>query len=180
MANEKGWAMLGFLFGFNARIGRLRYFLIMFGLGFVTGFIAAVATGISLSSAGGITQLFSLTKGWVAITLGVTFVFASFTLQSMRIRDMGWDPVCVIPGWIALHIFDRLIATKFPDLSLGPETNQTIVGALVHLGLALALLFWPSAKDEADFDEPRRRSDAPSRRDSASVAAQRMARISGN
>jgi len=170
--------VLGFLFGFNARIGRLRYFLLMFGLGFVTGFVAAVATGISMSSAGGITQLFSLTKGWVPITLGVTFVLVSLTLQSMRIRDMGWDPVCVIPGWIAVYIFDRLIATKFPDLSLGPETNQTIVGALVHLGLALALLFWPSTASDTDFDEPRR-FDAPSPRDQASIAAQRMARISG-
>jgi uncharacterized membrane protein YhaH (DUF805 family) len=171
--------MLGFLFGFNARIGRLHYFLSLIGVGAVMGVIVYVATGVALSSTNGITQLISFSKGWGAIILGVIFVYVSLTLQSMRFRDMGWDPVCVIPGWVALLIFDRLIATKFPGVSLGAESNQTIVGALVHLGLALALLFWPSAKDEADFVEPRRRSDAPSRRDSAS-AAQRMARISGN
>jgi hypothetical protein len=171
--------MLGFLFGFNARMGRIRYFLYLFAAGFVIGVIAHIALGISLSS--GIMQLFSFSKGWLAITLGAVFVFASFTLQSMRFRDMGWDPVCVIPGWIALMIFDRLAATKFPALSLGPEINQTIVGALVHFGLVLALLFWPgSASDTVDFEEAPRRFDTPSRRDQASIAAQRMARISGN
>lgn len=171
--------MLGFLFGFNARIGRLRYFLYLFVTGFVIGVTAQVALGISLSS--GITQLFSFSKGWLAITLGAVFVFASFTLQSMRVRDMGWDPVCVIPGWIALMIFDRLAATKFPALSLGPEINHTIVGALVHFGLVLALLFWPgSAAGTVDFEEPERRFDTPPRRGQASIAAQRMARISGN
>jgi len=172
--------MLGFLFGFNARIGRLHYFLSLFGVGFAMGLIVYVATGIALSSTNGITQLISFSKGWGAITLGMIFLWISYTLQSMRFRDMGWDPVCVIPGWIALLIFDRLIATKFPAVSLGPESNQTIVGALVHLGLVLALLFWPSARDAADFDEPRRRSGTPPRRDQASVAARRMARISGN
>jgi uncharacterized membrane protein YhaH (DUF805 family) len=178
LANEDG-AMLGFLFGFNARIGRLHYFLCLFGLGFVTGLIAYIATGISFSSSNGIMQLLSFAKGGVAITLGIVFLFVSFTLQSMRFRDIGWDPVCVIPIWVAALIVDRLVATKFPAVSLGPESNQTIVGALVHFGLVLALLLWPSARDAEDFDEPRRRLDAPPRRDQASVAAQRMARISG-
>jgi uncharacterized membrane protein YhaH (DUF805 family) len=171
--------MLGYLFGFNARIGRLRYFLYLAATGFVTGLIANLAFGISAS--GGIMQLFSFSKGWPAITLGAVFVLVSFTLQSMRVRDIGWDPVCVIPGWFALLIFDRLAATKFPALALGPETNQTIVGALVHFGMVLALLFWPgSAAETADFDEPQRGFDKSLRRDQASNAAQRMARISGN
>jgi len=171
--------MLGFLFGFNARIGRLHYFLSLIGIGAVMGVLVYAAAGIALRSADGVTQLLALSKGWAAIILGVVFLYVSFTLQSMRFRDMGWDPVCVIPGWIALLIVDRLIATKLPAFSLGPESNQTIVGTLVHFGLVLALLFWPSAKDAADFDEPPRRIDAPPRRGAVSVASQRMARISG-
>jgi uncharacterized membrane protein YhaH (DUF805 family) len=172
-------AMLGFLFGFNARIGRARYLLCLFGFGFVIALMFYAATGVALSSTNGLAQLLSFSKGWGGITLGVFFLFVSLTLQSMRFRDMGWDPVCVIPGWIAAMIVDRLIATKIPAVSLVPESNQTIVGALVHFGLVLALLFWPSAKDAADFDETPRRIDTPSRRDQASAAAQRMARISG-
>ena len=171
--------MLGYLFGFNARIGRLRYFLCLTATGFVTGLIANLAFGITASA--GIMQLFSFSKGWLAIALGAVFMFVSFTLQSMRVRDIGWDPVCVIPGWFALLIFDRLAATKFPALSLGPEINQTVVGALGHFGLVLALLFWPgTASDTPDFEEPQRSFDRPPRRDQASTAAQRMARISGN
>ena len=138
-----------------------------------------MAAGIALSTTGGAAQLLSLAKGWTGIILGLVFVYVSLMLQSMRFRDMGWDPVCVIPGWIALLIVDRLIATKLPAFSLGPESNQTIVGTLVHFGLVLALLFWPSAKDAANFDEPPRRIDAPPRRGAVSVASQRMARISG-
>ena len=121
--------------------------------------------------------MISLSRGWGAIALGIVFFFVSFTLQSMRFRDMGWDPVCVIPGWIAAMIVDRLIATKFTGVSLGSESNQTIVGALVQFGLMLALLFWPSAKSDAqDFDEPRGRIDAPPRRDAAPVKSYETAR----
>ena len=42
--------MLGFLFGFNARIGRLHYFLGLFGLGFVIAVMFYVVTGVALPS----------------------------------------------------------------------------------------------------------------------------------
>ena len=171
--------MLGFLFGFNARIGRLHYFLALFGLGFVIAVMFYVVAGVALSNTNGYAQLLSFSGSRGVIALGVVFTAVSFMLQSMRFRDMGWDPVCVIPGWIAAMMVDRLIAIKLPAVSLGPNTNQTAVGALIHFGLVLVLLFWPSAKDAADFDEPRH-SDAPSRREQTSTAAQRMARISSS
>ena len=42
-----------------------------------------------------------LVKNWAIIGAMVFFGAATFTLQSMRIRDIGWDPVCVIPAWFA-------------------------------------------------------------------------------
>jgi uncharacterized membrane protein YhaH (DUF805 family) len=171
--------MLGFLFGFNARIGRLHYLLSLFGLGFVIAVMFYVVTGTALSSTNGYARLLSFSSSRGIIALGVVFMAVGFTLQSMRFRDIGWDPVCVVPGWIAAMMIDRLIAVKLPAVSLGPNTNQTAVGALIHIGLVLVLLFWPGAKSDAtEFDEPRG-YDAPPRRDAAGAAAQRMARISG-
>ena len=46
----------------------------------------------------------------------VFFGWTTFTLQSMRIRDIGWDPVCVIPAWIAIVIVDKVVAGRIPGL----------------------------------------------------------------
>jgi hypothetical protein len=100
----------------------------------------------------------------------------------MRFRDIGWDPVCVIPGWFAVLIVDMVVAKKSPSLSLGPEHHGTAVGALVNVALLLALFFLQSAHDEdatPTVDEPRRPD--PSRSSgTASVAAERIARASGD
>ena len=85
---------------------------------------------------------------WPVLAAAVLFGWLTFTLQSMRFRDIGWDPVCVIPAWIAIMIIDCLIAAKFPALSLRPGHHGTIVGGLVNLVLLLATLFWPSGSHE--------------------------------
>lgn len=173
--------MLGYLFGFNARIGRLSYFLSSIALGVVmTAIIFAVASMAYHGNARAI-PLSVQDMQWPLIALAVTFCLVTFTLQSMRFRDIGWDPVCVVPGWIALMIIDRLIATKIPAVSLGLEHNGTIVGALTNLGLFLALMFWPgSGHETAAPTSGARPSDAPPRRqDAGSMAASRVARVAG-
>ena len=118
----------------------------------------------------------SLTS-WQVITAAILFIWLSFTLHSMRIRDIGWDPVCVIPGWIAVAIIDGLVAGKIPAIALGGQ-HGTIVGALVNLALFLALLFWPSTEHDNSAPtsgEPFRTPDLPSRGPAA--AASRVARV---
>jgi hypothetical protein len=106
-------------------------------------------------------------------------VVATLTLQSMRFGDIGWDPVCVVPAWIALLAVDELVATKMPAWSLGEGHHATIVGGLVNFGLLLALTFWPSGDYDGPSETPRA-TDAPSSRPSAnSVAETRIARAAG-
>lgn len=183
--------MLGFIFGLNARLGRLQYFLSTIGLAVVmTGISFLIARESLEAAANGIPLSIELIKG-PAIIVGIIFLLITLTLQSMRFRDIGWDPVCVIPGWFAVLIVDMVVAKKFPSLSLGPEFpglslgpehHGTAVGVLVNLALLLALFFWPSAHDEDEMptlDEPRRPD--PSRSSAtASVAAERIARASGD
>ena len=90
-----------------------------------------------------------LLKSWGMIGAIAVFALATFTLQSMRIRDIGWDPVCVVPAWIALMIVDYVVANRFPHLAVGQEHAGTIVGGIVNLMLTLALVFWPSGNRHA-------------------------------
>ena len=178
---QKDLIMLGFIFGLNARLGRLHYFLITIGVAvLMTGICFVIAQQAWQSAANGVPPSIDSIKG-PAIVVGIMFVVITLTLQSMRIRDIGWDPVCVIPGWIAILIIDMMVAKKFPGVSLGSEHHGTAVSAIVNLALLLALLFWPSATYESSppaLREPRRPDPAP-RGGTNSVAAERLARVSG-
>ena len=168
--------MLGFIFGFNARLGRLHYFLATIGLAIL---MTAICFVIAFSHHGSGAHLSRADLiGWPTITAAVFFGWMSLMLQSMRIRDIGWDPVCVIPTWIAVLMVDKLIAGKIPAWSLGHEHHATIVGGLINLALVLAVWFWPSGDyEDPTFGETPRKPDTPARRtDAGSVVAGRIAR----
>jgi len=172
--------MLNYVFGFNARMGRLAFFFcsIVVGFGFVM--LAYGITGNVPTSSRMDVLLAQATNSFpLKIAFYGVFVIC-FMLQSMRVRDIGWDPVCVMPGWFVVMIFDKLLATKFPALALTAEHNSTVVGALVNLGLGLALTFWPSGDAESSSDsEPHPKSDAPwGGRNAPPATANRIARVS--
>ena len=156
--------MLGFLFGFNARLGRLHFFLASIGVAILMTAISAAIAAVAFQNAPkGMTP--SLTS-WQVIAAVILFGWMSVTLQSMRVRDIGWDPVCVIPGWIAATIIDGVVASKIPAIALAHGQHGTIVGALVNVALFLVLLFWPSGGH--DYSAPAhgdrfRTPDVPSR-----------------
>jgi uncharacterized membrane protein YhaH (DUF805 family) len=175
--------MLGFLFGFNARLGRLHYFLATIALAIgMTAVCFAIASYIFHSTPRGTLQSESLMT-WPTFVAIAFFAWMTFTLQCMRIRDIGWDPVCVIPAWGAILIVDKLVAGKIPAWSLGQEHHGTIVGALFNAALFLALTFWPSGDyEDSTFDAtPPRQPETSSRGDgAAAVAAVRLARGAGS
>src|SRR5712672_2029509 len=166
--------MLGLLFGLNAGLGRMNYFLSTMGLAvLITPVCFAIAGHAIQSTPSGMTLSPGL-MAWPTIAAVIVFSWMTFTLQSMRIRDIGWDPVCVVPAWIAILIVDKLVAGKIPAWSLGPEHHGTIVGALINFVLFLALTFWPSGEPEGPMPtsgETRRKPDEPSpRANAASVS----------
>ena len=174
--------MLDFLFGFNARLGRLHFFL-----GIIALAVVSVAIDLALSP-NSIRQLAGGARppvehfAWPLIVPTVGFLLIKYTLKSMRIRDMGWDPVCVIPAWIALGIVDSVIASKIPSWSIGHLHHGTLVGAMIQVGLLFALTFWPSAGFEAPTP-PRggsqRTPQGPLQRSNATSPGARMARVTG-
>ena len=168
--------MLGFVFGLNARLGRLHFFLASIALAIVmTAICFAIAMAVLRTTSPSMVRPEDLTHNWAIIAAMVFFGVATFTLQSMRIRDIGWDPVCVIPAWIALMIVDHVAAGRFPAWAIVGENQGTMVGGLVNLGLLLALTLWPGAVSEAytnPFEPPARAASKPSTSD------QRLARVS--
>jgi uncharacterized membrane protein YhaH (DUF805 family) len=171
--------MLGFIFGLNARLGRLHYLLATIVLAVVmTGLCFLVVLSVFPALPRGAQPTFEMMK-WPVIGLGTLFGVISLTLQSMRIRDIGWDPVCVIPTWIAILVVDFAAARKFPGLSLGPEHYGTVVGGLVNLVMSLALLFWPSG--DYDGSAPDVSWPDPSRSSRATPAVtDRIARVTNS
>jgi uncharacterized membrane protein YhaH (DUF805 family) len=168
--------MLGFLFGLNARIGRLQFFLATIALAIVMTVICfAIAMAVVGTGSPGMIRPEDLVTNWAIIAAMALFGVATFTLQSMRIRDIGWDPVCVIPAWIALMIVDHLVAGRFPAWAIGQEHQGTMVGGLVNLGLMLALTFWPSADSEGAPSNPFQPRPAAAK---PSPSSERLARVS--
>jgi uncharacterized membrane protein YhaH (DUF805 family) len=168
--------MLGFVFGLNARLGRLHFFLATVVLAIVmTAICFAIAMAALRTTSPSMVRPEDLTRNWAIIAAMVFFSVATFILQSMRIRDIGWDPVCVIPAWIALMIVDHVAAGRFPAWAIGQEHQGTMLGGLVNLALLLALTFWPSGVTEAytnPFERPARAISKPSTSDA------RIARVS--
>jgi uncharacterized membrane protein YhaH (DUF805 family) len=168
--------MLGLVFGLNARLGRLHFFLASVALAIVmTAICFAIAMAALRTTSPSAIRPEDLMKNWAIIAAMVFFGLATFTLQSMRIRDIGWDPVCVIPAWLAIMVVDYVVAGRFPAWAIGQEHQGTIVGGLVNLALMLALTFWPSADNEGSYGssgQPNRSATNPS------LSGARLARIS--
>jgi uncharacterized membrane protein YhaH (DUF805 family) len=168
--------MLGFVFGLNARLGRLHFFLATIALAIVmTAICFAIAMAALRTTSPSMIRPEDLMKNWAIIAAMVFFGLATFTLQSMRIRDIGWDPVCVIPAWLALMIVDYVVAGRFPAWAIGQEHQGTVVGGLVNLGLMLALTFWPSGDSEGSYGNPGQPSRSAAR---PSMSNERLARVS--
>jgi uncharacterized membrane protein YhaH (DUF805 family) len=132
--------MLGFIFGFNARLGRLAYFLSCIGFG-----VGVVILGLLLFLASRGAHGPNMAIAAVVITGIILVVWFAMCLLSMRIRDMGWNPAIVIPLFWALIAVDAYVSVILPDWAMPGRHYGTIVGASINFLFNLAVMFWPSA-----------------------------------
>jgi uncharacterized membrane protein YhaH (DUF805 family) len=140
--------MLDFLFSFRGRIGRLRYFLGSMALSMPLVLMIVGIIGVVVSAGGGKLPLIPLlVMALFAVVSIPVFLYSSLSMQARRIRDIGWNPLYVIPAWIGVGVIDRLIAQAFPALSIGHLHFQTLPGLLLNLAFGLVLLFWPGGGD---------------------------------
>jgi uncharacterized membrane protein YhaH (DUF805 family) len=169
--------MLDMLFGFNLRLGRLKYFLFSLLLGVVNGIIAVPVAYYAYQHgmiAGAMPKsVWSL--GWPIFAFVAFCMAGYFMLAAMRFRDIGWDPIIMVSGWIAVMVIDPLIASRVPAMAL-EKHDGTIVGALINLGLVVILLFWPGSDPVSSppvFDDP---APPRPRASNSTVSSERMSR----
>lgn len=132
--------MLHNILGFGGRIGRLEYFLIsiVFGL-FVTLLVLALKLGLAPH---GMTPGSPGSTAFLLVLLLIVlpiYLWFSLALQAKRFRDIGWDPLYVIPGWIFANMVNGVLTVAFLTVHWIPW-----IGLLFNLFMSLALLFWPS------------------------------------
>ena len=141
--------MLHTILGFGGRLGRLEYFIISLVFGIFVGLIIlALFLGVIPHGATKAEARASLeSPGLLLILLLVIvpiYLWFSLALQAKRLRDIGWNPLYIIPGWITVVVIDRFVAMAVPVVALGPGSG-TLVGLLINLFMTGSLLFWPSA-----------------------------------
>jgi uncharacterized membrane protein YhaH (DUF805 family) len=140
--------MIQALFSFRGRLSRLPFILSSLGLGagMVVLVLAAVSAFLVSRAHGGASNMIPV---WLAMLAAVpVFLWVSLALQARRFRDIGWDPVYVIPGWIGFGFVDKLAVLGAPALAVSPHIKQTLLYVLVDLALGGCLLFWPGEGDE--------------------------------
>jgi uncharacterized membrane protein YhaH (DUF805 family) len=151
--------MLSAVFSFRGRLNRLQYFLGSWGLG--VAFIVVVAiflvTFVGVGQPTGATLLRAGLLGFAALAVAFPlYLWVSFSLQARRFRDIGWEPVFVIPAWIGAGILDRLAVMGAPQIAVIHGSGVSWFGLLLNLGLGGCLLFWPGKPPldvAAVFDE---------------------------
>lgn len=142
------------LFSFSGRIGRLHYVLAIIGI--AIGFaIGAVCLGMLAASLRAV-PLFAILAVVCFVPLGLAVSWVGLALQARRFRDIGWEPILVIPAWFAVQILDVFAAKAFPDFSIKGQGHSTVVGFALSITLTLVLLFMPGADDEPAGVLPRR------------------------
>src|ERR1700758_3715783 len=176
-SSQRECAMLDLLFGFNVRIGRLKFFLLSIALGVLYGLVAIPVAYYAYKHGMLNTPPRSVwSAGWPIVAFVGFCMAGNLMLASMRFRDIGWDPVIVIPCWIAVMVIDPLMASHVPAMAL-PKHDATVAGALINLGLYVILLFWPGgdhAGSPSMFDGPAAAPPRAPALGGASVSSERM------
>ena len=174
--------MLDMVFGLSIRLGRLRFFLISMAAGVLYGLIALPVAWYAYKHGMINTPPRSVwSMGWPMVAFVGFCMAGNLFLASMRFRDIGWDPVIMIPCWIVVMVGDPMIASHVPAMAL-PNHNGTVVGGLINLGLYIILLFWPGG-DHNDspvvFDRPVSAAPRTPTPGPSSVSSERMTRTTG-
>ncbi len=138
--------MLGYLFLFYGRMGRLQYALwawifvpLIFFLAIVVG-IFVIAFG--LHAGGSKTVIFAFTGLVFAL-----FTWVELSLSAVRIRDIGWKPGIVIPVVIAINFIDLGVAYVVPAWADATGLH-TIVPSVFGFLYSAVLLFTPTDGQE--------------------------------
>ncbi len=86
------------IFSFRGRINRLQFLLRWLGVTAALFVVVSIGflTGLKVGPIGALVSI-------VILIAALAYLWASLSLQARRFRDIGWNPVLIIPGWFALR-----------------------------------------------------------------------------
>jgi len=143
--------MLAAVFSFRGSINRLQYFGGLVGL-FLSFVVAALAAVLCLGDLSTLEQEPTRVLPVVMIALIAlpVWIWVSLSLQARRIRDIGLNPLFVIPAYMLFEALDQAIGTSMAAAPVASLTSvasmmphHTLLEPVVDLAYSLALLFWP-------------------------------------
>jgi uncharacterized membrane protein YhaH (DUF805 family) len=137
--------VLHWLFGFRGVEGRVR-FLAGLSLLLFTG--AALAVAVAVAAA----LLHWPGKVWIPVTALVLAVFGNWSLLGLstrRLRDIGWPPILLLGGLIALMIAETLSPRVLP--APWGEIVRYPFSTLAVWSLGLVLTLWPGSEADGEL-----------------------------
>jgi uncharacterized membrane protein YhaH (DUF805 family) len=133
-ADREDAAMLAAVFSFRGRLNRRQYFLGSLAAGAVLAMLGALFIGfIELAPTSRPTLAMSLNAVLLVIAAPLA-VLSALSLQARRLRDVGLEPLIVIPLWIG---------------SLGVAQSLPVLALSINLVLLAGLYAWPGRRDGA-------------------------------
>jgi uncharacterized membrane protein YhaH (DUF805 family) len=147
--------MLTAVFSFRGRINRLQYFLGSLTIGATLALLAAMLISF--------TQLAPTARPSLTMALDAVFlvlaaplaIWSAASLQARRLRDIGWEPMIVIPMWVGVLLLAGFAAQA--------EVSQTALASLISLALLACLYGWPGRRSSVtSLSDGRMMALAPS------------------
>jgi uncharacterized membrane protein YhaH (DUF805 family) len=140
--------MLTAVFSFRGRLNRRHYFLGNFAIGAVLAALGAALIGFSeLAPTARPTLAMDIDAVLLVIAAPIA-VWSALSLQARRLRDIGLEPLFVMPLWIG---------------TLGLAQSWPMIAASISLALFACLYAWPGRRGglAANFDDHRITTFAP-------------------
>jgi uncharacterized membrane protein YhaH (DUF805 family) len=133
--------MLASVFSFRGRINRLQYFLGNFAVG---GALALLAGMLITFAELAPTSRPSLTMALEAVFLvfaAPLAIWCAISLQARRLRDIGWEPLVVMPMWLGALVLAGFAA------QVGLALSQAALASLISLAMLACLYGWPGRRN---------------------------------
>jgi uncharacterized membrane protein YhaH (DUF805 family) len=132
------------LFGFEGRIGRLGYLCRFVG-------VLILVLALALEGSAALMRLvrplglgeYDQASRSLTIAVALLVLWSNLALASRRLRDMGLEPVHILPLFVALWVVNTVLLEPISRLHPGSYGMLETSWAALQAAAALPLLFWP-------------------------------------
>jgi uncharacterized membrane protein YhaH (DUF805 family) len=132
--------MLNAVFNFRGRINRLQYFLGNLAVGGALALLAAMLISfIELAPTARPSPAMALDAVFLVFAAPLA-TWSALSLQARRLRDIGWEPLIVMPMWVGLLALGGFAAQA------GFALSQAAVASVISLAMLACLYGWPGRR----------------------------------